>query len=100
MGTCRITVAKICIHKDLIEKYELPQTDACFMKENDIFYSHSGEKPDGFCDVAWNILKPYIDRLENGETTIYGDWMKNPSSVMISCDDGFRPVSFYVKKIK
>ena len=26
-------------------------------------------------------------------------WMKNPLSAMISCNDGFRPVSFYIEVI-
>lgn len=27
-------------------------------------------------------------------------WMKNPRSAMISCNDGFRPVSFYIETIE
>jgi len=26
--------------------------------------------------------------------------MKNPNSAMISCNDGFRPVSFYIETIE
>jgi len=26
--------------------------------------------------------------------------MKNPNSAMISCNDGFRPVSFYLKRME
>ena len=26
-------------------------------------------------------------------------WMKNPMSAMISCNDGFRPFSFYIEAI-
>ena len=99
MDTCKITVVKICNHIDLIEKYELPQDNPCFMKENMVFYTYSNEMPEGFCSVAWDIIKGYVNRLNNGETKIYGDWMKNPKAVMISCDDGFRPVSFYIEKI-
>ena len=100
MNVCKISVVKICEHKDLSDLYELPQENPCNMKENMVFYSYSGERPKDFCHVAWKILSPYVDRLNNGETKIYGDWMKNPKSVMISCDDGFRPVSFYVEKIE
>ena len=38
--------------------------------------------------------------------TVYPDlmakygWMKNPMSAMISCNDGFRPFSFYIEVIK
>ena len=29
----------------------------------------------------------------------YDGWMKNPMSAMISCNDGFRPFSFYIEAI-
>ena len=32
-----------------------------------------------------------------GEGNFYDGWMKNPYSAMISCNDGFRPVSFYLE---
>lgn len=30
----------------------------------------------------------------------YDGWMKNPKSAMISCNDGFRPVSFLIEVIE
>ena len=30
----------------------------------------------------------------------YDGWMKNPRSAMISCNDGFRPVSFYIETVE
>ena len=30
---------------------------------------------------------------------IYDGWMKNPKSAMISCNDGFRPVSFLLEAL-
>ena len=29
----------------------------------------------------------------------YGGWMKNPHSALISCNDGFRPVSFLLETV-
>ena len=29
----------------------------------------------------------------------YDGWMRNPKSAMISCNDGFRPVSFYIEAL-
>ncbi len=29
----------------------------------------------------------------------FDGWMKNPMSAMISCNDGFRPFSFYIEVI-
>ena len=37
------------------------------------------------------------ERKDNGNT-VYG-WMKNKKSAMISCNDGFRPVSFSIEVI-
>ncbi len=30
---------------------------------------------------------------------MYDGWMKNKRSAMISCNDGFRPVSFYIEAL-
>jgi uncharacterized repeat protein (TIGR04076 family) len=38
--------------------------------------------------------------LAHGATNFYDGWMKNPRSVMLSCNDGFRPVSFLVEVIE
>ena len=35
--------------------------------------------------------------LANGAEDFYDGWMKNKKSAMISCNDGFRPVSFLIE---
>jgi uncharacterized repeat protein (TIGR04076 family) len=35
--------------------------------------------------------------LANGAEDLYDGWMKNPRSAMLSCNDGFRPVSFLLE---
>ena len=35
--------------------------------------------------------------LAQGGENIYDGWMKNPKSAMLSCNDGFRPVSFLIE---
>ena len=35
--------------------------------------------------------------LAHGGENIYDGRMKNPKSAMISCNDGFRPVSFLIE---
>lgn len=42
----------------------------------------------------------FVEALANGEGNFYDGWMKNPYSAMISCNDGFRPVSFYIETIE
>ena len=96
----RITAVKTIIHQDLIEKYENPIEHACSIKVGDTFISHDGKKPLGLCDEAWKSMKEYVESLARGEGNFFDGWMKNPMSAMISCDDGFRPVSFYIELIK
>lgn len=96
----RITAVKTAIHQDLIEKYENPIKHACSIKVGDTFISHDGKKPQGLCDEAWKSMKEYVESLARGEGNFFDGWMKDPMSAMISCDDGFRPVSFYIELIK
>lgn len=95
----KITVKKIVNHIDLIKQYENPILHTCDMELNKEFISINAQKPDGFCDSAWESLYPFIKELNNGGGNFYDGWMKNPKSAMISCNDGFRPVSFYIEVI-
>jgi len=96
----RITVVKQAIHTDLIEKYENPIQHTCTLKVGDYFISQNGQKPSGLCEEAWKSMKDFVEALNRGEKNFFDGWMKNPESAMISCNDGFRPVSFYIEVIK
>ena len=37
--------------------------------------------------------------LSHGAENFYDGWMRNPRSAMLSCNDGFRPVSFLVEAL-
>ena len=67
------------------------------MKEGDVFVADGSQKPDGFCDSAWDSISPFVLTLASGGENIYDGWMKNSKSAMISCNDGFRPVSFLLE---
>lgn len=95
----KITVMKISVYKDLISKYENPILHACSLKEGDSFIALKGKKPKGFCDSAWTSIYPFVKELAEGKGNFYDGWMKNPYSAMISCNDGFRPVSFLLERI-
>ncbi len=56
-----------------------------------------GKCPEGFCDSAWESMRYFVEELAKGGGNFYDGWMKNPRSAMISCNDGFRPVSFYIE---
>lgn len=97
MKKVKITVMKTARYSDLIEQYENPISHACDIKEGQIFIANGWKKPDGFCDSAWESLSPFVMTLAHGGENFYDGWMKNPKSAMISCNDGFRPVSFLLE---
>ncbi len=99
MKTCKITAMKQVEHTDLMELYENPMEHACDMKVGDTYISKNGEKPEGFCQSAWESVSPFVKELANGGGNFYDGWMKNPKSAMISCNDGFRPMSYYIEVI-
>lgn len=100
MKKVKITVMRISCYRDLIDKYENPIEHACNMKVGDTFISIDANKPDNFCDSAWDSVYPFVKELANGGGNFYDGWMKNEHSAMISCNDGFRPVSFLIETIE
>ena len=100
MKKCKITVMRKTEYPDLMEKYENPIEHACDIWEGQVFISENGEKPQGLCDSAWESMAYFVKELSNGGGNFYDGWMKNPHSAMISCNDGFRPVSFLIETIE
>ena len=88
---------RISVYDDLIAKYENPIEHACMMKVGQVFIANGHQKPEGFCDSAWDSISPFVKELANGGGNFYDGWMKNEKSAMISCNDGFRPVSFLLE---
>lgn len=100
MKKVKITVKRITRYDDLIAEYENPIEHACMMKLNQVFISVDAQRPEGFCDSAWESVCPFVKELANGGGNFYDGWMKNEKSAMISCNDGFRPVSFLLETIE
>lgn len=100
MKNVRITVMRKIHHKDLSEIYENPIEHACDMEEGMVFVSEGWSKPEGLCQSAWESMSPFVLTLAAGGEDIYDGWMKNKKSAMISCNDGFRPVSFLLETIE
>ena len=100
MKKCRITVMRKANYYDLSEKYENPIQHACDMEEGQVFIANGWERPEGFCSSAWDTLSPFVLALSHGGGDFYDGWMKNKKSAMLSCNDGFRPVSFYVEALE
>ena len=85
---------------DLIAQYENPIQHACDLKEGQVFVANGWERPEGFCVSAWDSMSPFVMTLAHGGGDFYGGWMKNKKSAMISCNDGFRPVSFLLEALE
>lgn len=97
MKQIKITVMKKVCHADLIEQYENPLENPCDMEVGQIFIANGWEKPAGLCQSAWETMSAFVMGLSHGAEDFYDGWMKNKKAVMISCNDGFRPVSFLIE---
>jgi len=100
MKDVKITVMRMACYTDLMEQYENPIEHTCDMKMGQTFLCRDNQRPEGFCDSAWQSVSPFVMTLAHGGGDFYDGWMKNPHSAMISCNDGFRPVSFLLEAIE
>lgn len=100
MKKIKITVMRKVRYDDLIAKYENPIEHACYIEEGAVYICDGWQKPEGFCDSAWETISPFVMALAHGAEDFYDGWMKNKKSAMLSCNDGFRPVSFYVEVVE
>ena len=96
MKNVKITAARVARYDDLIALYENPLDNPCDVIEGQTWISRDAERPEGFCPEAWKTLQPFVEELARGGGNFYDGWMKNPASAMLSCNDGFRPVSFHL----
>ena len=88
---------------DEIQPYIASKLKRCpVFQEGQVFVTEY-EKPQGFCDWAWNDIHDYISVLMTGGTFsegLFSEWMKNKNSMIACCTDGARPVVFEIKKIE
>lgn len=99
MKRVKITVMRKASYGDLSAVYENPIAHACDLEEGQVFVSENTERPEGLCESAWQSMAAFVMALACGGGDFYDGWMKNPRSAMISCNDGFRPVSFYLEVV-
>lgn len=97
MSRVKITAVRQTVYTDLMAEYENPIEHACSVNIGDTWISEEGRCPDGFCPSAWESMRPFVESLSRGEGNFFDGWMRNPMSAMISCNDGFRPVSFHIE---
>ena len=99
MKKCRITVVRRASYEDLMAQYENPIEHACDMCEGQVFIANGWQRPEGLCQSAWESMSSFVMALAHGGGNFYDGWLKNPLSAMISCNDGFRPVSFLIEAL-
>ena len=95
----KVTAIRKADYKDLQALYENPIEHTCDVHEGQTWVSPKGQKPEGMCESAWGSMRPFVEELAAGGGNFYDGWMRNPHSAMISCNDGFRPVSFLLERI-
>lgn len=100
MKDVRITVMRMANYSDLMAQYENPIEHTCDMVLGQTFISHNAQRPTNMCDSAWQSMVEFVTKLANGGGNFFDGWMQNPHSAMISCNDGFRPVSFLIETIE
>ena len=99
MFPVKITALRRVQHDDLMAVYENPIEHACEVREGQTWTSTDGTRSEGLCPEAWKAMREFVEALSRGEGNFFDGWMKNPYSAMISCNDGFRPVSFLIEKL-
>ena len=100
LNKVRITAMRQTVYTDLIERFENPIEHACTIHEGQQWIAIDGRCPEGLCPAAWETMRPFVESLARGKGNFYDGWMKNPMSAMISCNDGFRPMSFYIEALE
>ena len=95
----RITAMRQTVYTDLMARFENPIQHACDIKVGQTFLSVDAQRPEGLCESAWESMRGFVEALARGEGNFFDGWMRNPHSAMISCNDGFRPVSFYLETV-
>jgi len=105
MPKIRITVVKRVAHMDLLDEH-LNREDfpgaygPCEIMQEGMEFVIDGvfaRRPENFnCQGAWNDIQ------RNLASVMYGGnlpWIRQPGTVVASCSDGLRPVSFRIERI-
>ena len=95
-----ITALRQTVYPDLMAQYENPITLACDVTVGQQWISIDAQRPEGLCPSAWSSMREFVESLARGEGNFFDGWMQNPMSAMISCNDGFRPFTFYLEVLK
>lgn len=85
------------VFKDPPVKAKGEQVGPCPVYEKgQIFYLEDDQRPEGFCDHAWNSIWPYTLTLRHQGD--FHEWYEEPSVCVVCCPDGLRPVVFKLER--
>ena len=98
MYPVRITAIRCADYRDLQAIYENPIEHTCSVREGDSWVSVDATRPPSLCPSAWASMQFFVKELAEGRGNFFDGWMRNPFSALISCNDGFRPVSFLLER--
>lgn len=99
MTRCRITVLKRMLNKDITEEYCNREIMPCEkFYEGQGFIIEDWERPEDFCEWAWNDMHQSYRALMTGDAS--EGWMKDEGTLIYSCTDGLRPVVFKIERLK
>lgn len=97
MKAVRITALVQASYPELSEKLENHLDVPCTIALGSLWISQEAAMPEGFCASAWQSLYPYVFALANGADELFDGWMKQKGAALVSCSDGFRPLSFLLE---
>ena len=103
MVKCKITVVKKTLNKDLAKKYCKKAVGPCAKWTVGDTFIAGRDKPEGFCDWAWNDIFRSVAILFAGGNFSKGTfegWMKDENTIIACCTDGVRPVIFKLERIE
>ncbi len=98
--TFRITALRQSTYPDLKDRYENVLSDACPISVGQVFLFRGLQKPEGLCPSAWETILPFLEMWSRGVEEPIPGWMKDPDTLLLSCNDGFRPMSFLIERVR
>ena len=100
MKDIRIIAVYKAQNDELIKKYELANKHSCPIEEGQVWISTNAERPQGICSEIWKHIKKIVTSLALDEKIDIEGQMKNSNSALVSCNNGFRPVTFYIETVE
>jgi len=104
MHKCKITVVKISLNQDLIEKFiseEYKNIGVCnqFIEGQSFIVDPSMIQipPENFCNWAWADIRNTLVCISSGGSM---EGMNQSNSALIGCSDWSRPVYFLIERIE